>query len=244
MDLNRCPSPSALHFFVLEIEMEVRNQPPTSHSTSLPRSLLPRFGIGKENSFRLFISSQMNLAHLANVFFLYFISIIKPGRQYKIVIYSALVLHTFYTIFKTQYWISLRIHVVLSSVQGHGRVFSSSFSRTVLLTPIFAEHHHVAALISPRAACSQEPLCCVYSKQVPALVSRFKVVSGPLHTTVAQLTASVYSQRGSSSPASWLDCSLSHTYTRTHAQRATARTAAHTRIQPHLKWLRKKYTDM
>lgn len=66
----------------------------------------------------------------------------------------------------------------------------------------FAKHHHVAALISPRAACSQEPLCCVYGKQVAALVSRFVVVSGPLHTTVAQLTASVYSQRGSSSPAS------------------------------------------
>ena len=47
----------------------------------------------------------------------------------------------------------------------------------------------------------QEPLRCMYSKQVLALVSRFKVVSGPLCTTVALLIAPVYSQRGSYSPA-------------------------------------------
>lgn len=108
MDLNRCPNPSAFHFFVLEIEMEISNQPPTSHWPTLPRSLLRRFGTSKENSFRLFTSSLMNwvLSQPGRGFFFKFqcfFSVIKPDRQYKIVISSTLVPRIFYAILEIQY---------------------------------------------------------------------------------------------------------------------------------------------
>lgn len=126
--------------------------------------------------------------------------------------------------------------VIQSNEGGH-----SWFSHFLCLTaPLFLfslfsphlaveKHHYVAALGLQRAACSQEPLFCGFGKQVAALVSGFKVVSSSVLTTVAQLTASAHSQRGSSSPAPWLSCSFSRDCT--HAR--------HTQIQPYLKWLQR-----
>lgn len=106
MDLNRRLSPSALHFFVLEIEMEIGNQPPTSHSLSLPRSLPCRFGMGRKfiQTFHI-ISFELWALRSSTVFFSYFFSIIESGRQYKIVISLMVVPHISHAISKIQNWI-------------------------------------------------------------------------------------------------------------------------------------------
>lgn len=208
--------------------MEISNQPPALPlAVSLPRSLVCRFGISQEDSFRLFfiIWDELSALGLADAFPLLsascFSVVIEPGRQYKIVTASTLDTQIFYAILYIQYWIWVRTNVVLSNEGGHS--WFSHLSLLLCCLSFFVGGGR-SLKASPRGisdvtACrllpgATWPRC--NGKQGKG--SRFAALSCPAWMQLLLCSPeSLHSQRGSSSPTSRLVCTISHTHTHTPA---------------------------